>query len=192
MMNAGLILTNIQKHIQLNVNEQEYFINLLEEVKIDRNQKLLNQGDPCHHIYFVCEGLLRTFFINEKGKESTVMFATPDWWVTDMYCFLNSTEAMVNIQAVEKSTAFKLSKRQLDQLYIDIPAFNEFFRILMQNAYCREQLRMIKNLSLSALERYEQFVNSYPEIVSKVPQKQIASYLGITPEFLSSIRASRS
>lgn len=116
------------------------------------------------------------------------MFAVSDWWITDMYCFLNQLPAMVTIQAVESSSLLRLSKQQLDQLYLEVPKFNVFFRILMQNAYCREQLRIIQNLSLPAKERYELFVTKYPQIASKVTLKQTASYLGITPEFLSSIR----
>ena len=119
------------------------------------------------------------------------MFAVEGWWITDMHCFLNELSAMVSIQAVEESSVLRLSKHQLDQLYKDIPVFNKFFRILMQNAYCREQLRTIQNLSLPAAERYENFMAKYPRIVQKVPLKQIASYLGITPEFLSAIRAGK-
>ena len=143
----------------------------------------------CNHIYFVNQGVLRAFFLNPHGKESTIMFAIKGWWITDMYCFLNELPAMVNIQAVEKSSVLKLSKKNLDELYQNIPSFNEFFRVLMQNAYCREQLRMIQNLSLPSSERYKNFLHQYPQIANSVPLKQIAFYLGITPEFLSTIRA---
>ena len=119
------------------------------------------------------------------------MFATDGWWITDMYCFLNELPAHVSIQAVERSELLSLTRMALESLYEEIPAFNKFFRILMQNAYCREQLRMIQNLSLPAADRYENFLKKYPQIATKVPLKQIATYLGITPEFLSTIRAKR-
>ena len=96
---------------------------------------------------------------------------------------------MVNLQAIEASSYLKLSKKDLDSLYDDIPAFNKFFRILMQNAYCREQLRTFQNLSDPALHRYENFLAKYPQIANKITLKQLASYLGITPEFLSAIRS---
>lgn len=119
------------------------------------------------------------------------MFAVSDWWITDMYCFLNELPAMVNIQVVKDCSVLQLSKKDLDAIFKDIPKFNHFFRVLMQNAYCREQLRMIQNLSLPAKDRYYQFLEKYPQIASRVPLKQIASYLGITPEFLSAIRSKR-
>ncbi len=98
---------------------------------------------------------------------------------------------MVSIQAVKDCRLLKISLNDLNKLYDRIPAFNTFFRILMQNAYCREQLRMIQNLSIPAKARYENFLDKYPFIASAVPLKQIASYLGITPEFLSKIRSEK-
>jgi CRP-like cAMP-binding protein len=120
------------------------------------------------------------------------MFAIKDWWITDMFCFVNQQPAMLYIEAIENSCILKLKKEALDKLYIEIPKFERFFRVLMQNAYIREQLRVIQNLSLSAEERYNNFLVKYPQIVKQVTQKQIASYLGVTPEFLSSIRANQS
>jgi len=159
-----------------------------EEEHLTKNKFILRQGELCNYIKFVITGLLRAYYLNPEGKDSTVMFAVPDWWITDMHCFLNGLPAMVNIQVVEASSILKLSRENLDKLYDDIPKFNKFFRILMQNAYCREQLRIIQNLSLPAKERYYQFIKNYPQIANKVTLKQTASYLGITPEFLSSIR----
>jgi CRP-like cAMP-binding protein len=95
---------------------------------------------------------------------------------------------MMYIEALEDSSIHQLSKDGFDKLLFDVPKFERFFRILMQNAYTREQLRMIDNLSLSAEDRYESFLRKYPHIASVVTQKQIASYLGITPEHLSAIR----
>ena len=119
------------------------------------------------------------------------MFAIADWWITDMYCFINEQPAMLNIETVEDSLIFQLQKDELDKLYIRIPKFERFFRIIMQNAYIREQLRVIQNLSLSAEERYDHFLSKYPQVAKQVTGKQIASYLGITPEFLSAIRGQK-
>jgi len=116
------------------------------------------------------------------------MFAPADWWVTDMYCFLNGRKAMMTIEALEESAVFQMSRRQFDGLLERWPKFERWFRILMQNAYTREQLRAMDNLSLPAEERYASFVKKYPHIAGQVTQKQIASYLGITPDFLSSIK----
>ncbi|MGY0040545.1 Crp/Fnr family transcriptional regulator [Pedobacter sp. NJ-S-72] len=136
-------------------------------------------------------GTLRAYYLDKAGKESTIMFAVTDWWITDMFCFINQQPAMLTIEAVEESIIFQLSKADLDQLYNKIPKFERFFRVIFQNAYIREQLRTIENLSLSAEQRYNIFLNKYPQVVRQVTQKQIASYLGITPEFLSMIRGNK-
>lgn len=187
-MNTELIFSNIAKHISLDKGEQLHFASLLEEQLLPKNEYILRQGERCQQLYFVNSGILRAFYLNEQGKDATIMFAMKDWWITDMHCFLNELPAMVNIQVVESASVLGLSKEKLDRLYVEIPKFNTFFRILMQNAYCREQLRMMQRLSLQAKDRYQEFLEKYPHLASQVTLKQIASYLGVTPEFLSYIR----
>lgn len=187
----NLILSNIHKHIKLSKKEESFFLDLLVEHKICKKDFLQRAGDPCHHIHFVCEGILRAFFINKEGKEATIMFATADWWITDMDSFLNKNIADVSIQAVSDALVLSLSKTSFELLFDEVPAFNKFFRILMQNAYCREQRRSFQTLSMDAKERYNQFNERYPDVAKHVTQKQIASYLGITPEFLSYLRSQK-
>ena len=186
-----LILENVAKHITLHKEEVCYFISLLKEKKIPRKGMVLKERQICTNINFVNSGTLRAFYRDKAGKESTVMFAVSDWWVTDMFCFINQKPAMLNIEALEDSLILQLQKNDLEKLYIEVPAFERFFRIIMQNAYIREQLRVIQTISLSAEERYDNFLNKYPQVAAQVTQKQIASYLGITPEFLSIIRGNK-
>lgn len=187
-MTYDLILKNIAKHIDLNKEEENFFITLLKSKKIEKKTFILKEDEVCKYINFVNSGALRAFHIDKESKEATIMFAVTDWWVTDMFCFLNEKPAMMYIETIEDSTIFQLSKENLETLYKKVPKFERFFRILMQNAYTREQLRVIENLSLSAEDRYESFLIKYPHIAKTVTQKQIASYLGITPEFLSAIK----
>ena len=186
-----LILANVEKHISLEENEQAYFMGLLSEERVPKKEFILQEGQPCQYISFVNSGILRAYFLNKEGKESTIMFAMADWWITDMFCFIHQRPAMLNIQAVKDSRVLQLQKSQLEELYCKVPKFERFFRVIMQNAYVREQLRVIQNLSLPAEERYRSFLSSYPQLARHVTQKQIASYLGITPEFLSTIRGNR-
>jgi len=186
-----LILQNIARHITLNDEETTFFISLLKEQELTKKGFVLQEGQPCKCISFVNSGTLRAYFADKEGRESTIMFAVADWWITDMYCFVNQLPAMLHIEALEKSHILQLQKEGLDKLYVRVPKFERFFRILMQNAYTREQLRIIQNLSLTAEERYNNFLVKYPQIVKQVTQKQIASYLGITPEFLSAIRSNK-
>jgi CRP-like cAMP-binding protein len=184
-----LILQNISRHISLTNQEKSYFLSLLKEKKVAKKELILQQQQACKEINFVQTGILRAFHMDATGKESTIMFAVSDWWITDMYCFINQKPAMLNIEALEDSSVLQLQKHHLDDLYHKVPKFERFFRIMMQNAYIREQLRTIENLSLPAEERYYNFLQKYPEAVKRIRQKQIASYLGITPEFLSLIKS---
>lgn len=186
-----LILKNIARHISLNEVEVAYFCALLESKTLASKQFLLKEDQTCHYFNFVNTGTLRAYFLNKDGKESTIMFAMPDWWVTDMYGFEKAQPAMLNIVALEQSEILQLSKNNFELLVKEIPKFERFFRIIFQNAYIREQLRTIQNLSLTAAERYEKFIFKYPAVIQQVPQKQIASYIGVTPEFLSTIRSKR-
>ena len=188
-MEGVSILQNINRHISLSEEEIFYFSGLLKEKKLKKKDLLLVQGKPCREMYFVESGLLRAFYPDANQKESTIMFAPADWWITDMYCFLNQLPALLTIEAAKASSILCLRKKDLDNLYLRIPAFERFFRILFQHAYVREQLRVIENLSLTAYERYDRFMAKYPQIMRQVTQKQIASYLGVTPEFLSTVRS---
>ncbi len=185
------ILKNIAKHISLDEEETEYFTSLLQYKEIRKKDFLLKEGQSCKTISYVQSGALRAFYLDKEGKESTIMFAIHDWWITDMYCFVMDQPAMQNIIAIEDSCVLQLKKADLEMLYVNVPKFERFFRIIMQNSYIREQLRVLQNLSLSAEERYNIFINKYPQLIPHISQKQIASYLGITPEFLSTVRKNK-
>ena len=187
-MTHDLLLNHIAKHINLSSEEAEYVTSLFTFKSVSKKTLLLKEDQVCRHINYVHSGALRAYHVSVETKETTVMFAIADWWITDMFCFANTKPAMINIEAIEDSCILQLSKENLDKLFETLPKWERFFRILMQNAYIREQLRMIERLSLPAEERYDNFLAKYPLITKHISQKQIASYLGITPEFLSSIR----
>lgn len=191
-MTYDLLLANIAKHIQLTEEEVAYVTSLVTFKQVAKKQSLLQEGQVCRYINYVHSGALWAYYSDKENKEVTVMFAVADWWITDMFCFVNAKPAMMYIEAIEDSCIFQLSKENLDNLFQTLPKWERFFRVLMQNAYIREQLRMMETLSLSAEERYDKFIAKYPQIVKQVTQKQIASYLGITPEFLSAIRKKKS
>ena len=188
-LHTDLILSNIAKHIILDQTEIGFFLSLLGIKELKKKELLLKAGEPCTTINYVHSGALRAFYRDDDEKESTIMFAVADWWITDMPCFIGQTPAMINIEAISTSYILQLSKGDMDSLYIKIPKFERFFRILMQNAYIREQLRILQSLSLPAEVRYNNFLKKYPSIVQYATQKNVASYLGITPEFLSVIRS---
>jgi CRP-like cAMP-binding protein len=186
-----LILSNVAKHITLDDKETSGFTSLLRKISVAKKDVLLRQGEICKNIYFVNSGALRAYYSDKHDKETTIMFGVADWWITDMYSFLNRQPALMHLEALEASEVLELSRSNMDRLYVDVPKFERFFRIIIQNAYVREQVRVIQDLSMTAEERYWIFLKKYPQIAKRVTQKQITSYLGITPEFLSAIRARR-
>ena len=182
------ILNNVSKHIQLSDDERSYFVSVLKEKEISRKEFLLKEGEVAKNIYFIHSGALKSYYLDAQSDENIIMLAIDDWWITDMYSFALGKPAMQNIAAIEDCKLFQLGKNDFDKLLIRVPVFERFFRILMQNAYIREQLRIIQNLSLPAEERYLNFLKKYPHLVQRVTQKQIASYIGVSPEFLSAMR----
>ena len=182
------LFANIQKHIDLNALDIKYLKSIFSIKEIKKKELVLSQGQVCKKLFFVEQGSLRAFNSNEAGKEATLMFAVKDWWITDIYCFANQKPAMLSLEALEDSRVVVLDFNAFEILLQRLPKFERFFRILFQNAYAREQLRILDAISLATEERDRRFVTKYTQIVEKVTQKQIATYLGVTPEFLSSVK----
>ncbi|HEX5025424.1 MAG TPA: Crp/Fnr family transcriptional regulator [Agriterribacter sp.] len=184
-MKHELLLQNIAKHINLTGEEETYFISLLQHKKIKRRQYLFHEGDISKFQAFVVDGCLRSYSIDKNGFEHVLQFAPPGWWIGDMKSFLKQQPGTLYIDAIEDSEVILLFKSDLEKLYSTVPKFERFFRILAENALATYQHRLINNLSLPAKERYENFCRLYPSLIQRLPQKQIAAYIGVTPEFLS-------
>lgn len=186
-----LILQNIGKHIELTIEEQSHFLSLLGSKSIARKGFLLKEKEVCRHSAFVVSGCLRGFTVDANGFEHVLQFAPPDWWIADMYSLLSGKPGQLNIDALEVTEVFLLAKTDQEQLYRDIPKFERFFRIITEKSLVTSRQRVLDNMSLSAKDRYEQFCRQYPTLIHSIPQKQIAAYIGVTPEFLSKLRSKR-
>jgi CRP-like cAMP-binding protein len=185
---SNLILQNLSKHITLTDEEKKIFCSSFKIKKVKRHQFLGEAGEVSRYQNFVTKGCLRSYYIDENGFEHNVQFAIEDWWIGDMASFVTKKPALLFIEALEDSEVMQLDNSSLDELYLSIPKLERFFRILLQNAFISFEQRIISVISKTAEERYLEFSNKYPQLEQRLPQVHIASYLGITPEFLSKIK----
>lgn len=185
---SQLLLENIEQHISLSDEEKEVLLSFFKVKKLRKRQYFLQEGDVSKHSAFILSGCLRSYFVDENGLEHILQFAVEDWWITDMMSIITQNPSKLNIDAVEDSEMLIITRENQEELLKKIPQFERYFRIKTESGLAHLQSRLLENLSLPAKERYTNLLKKYPKIVEKVPQKQIASYLGITPEFLSKIR----
>lgn len=188
-MQTALILANIRKHIDLQEDEADFFGSLLKEKAVKRKQHLLRENEVCYHSIFVNTGCLRGYTLDKNGYEHILQFAPPGWWIADMYSMLTGQSGELYIEALEKTEVLLLHVEDRDRLMREIPKFERFFRIIIENSLITFRQRLMENLGLPARERYQNFCKRYPTLIECLPQKQIAGYIGVTPEFLSKIRA---
>ncbi|MFD1315809.1 Crp/Fnr family transcriptional regulator [Namhaeicola litoreus] len=154
-----------------------------------KGQYIVQQGDFCNTTNFIISGCTKTFVIDEEGQEHIIMFSIENWWTSDLGSFVSRNPADYHIQCMEPTEVIQFTYENLQLLYQEVPKLNVFFRILLEKALVAAQKRIIRNFSLTAKERYLAFKSLYPEIDSRIPQYMIASYLGITKEFLSKIKS---
>jgi CRP-like cAMP-binding protein len=181
----SLLLGHIARHIDLTAEEQADLIATLHSRKIKKKQYLTQEGDIAKGPVFVTKGILRSYSLDKNGFEHVIQFAPPGWWIGDMGSFVKQQPGILYCDALEDSEVLWLWKSDLEQLYHRIPKLERFFRILAENAIAGYQARLVSILSLPAVERYAAFCHQYPTLIDCLPQKQVASYIGVTPEFLS-------
>ncbi|WP_144214146.1 Crp/Fnr family transcriptional regulator [Flavobacterium anhuiense] len=185
---SEIFKNHIAKFARVTDEEFSQILTFFDTKKAAKKENLLQQGELCRHHYFVLEGLLRKFFINEKGSEQTTEFAVETWWLTDNYAYENQLPTEFFIQAVEKTTILYITAEKQQQLLKEFPAMERYFRFVYQRAYAAAQKRIQFLFSFSKEEFYFQAVRNHPDFIQRVPQYLIASYLGFTPEYLSEIR----
>ena len=188
-MSVDLVLQNVGRHIKLTAKEQGVFTELLRPQLYKRKGFVLREGEVSRDSVFVLDGALKGYTLDKHGSEHVLQFAVQGWWIADMYSLISGKAGTLNIEALVDTSVLLLARDDQQSLYERVPKFERFFRILTENSLVSSQQRIINNLSLTAEERYIHFTEKYPLILECAPQHSIASYLGITPEFLSKIRA---
>ena len=183
-----LLRAHILKRVKLTDEEFTRATTFFIPKKLRKHQFLLQEGEVSKHLAFVLKGCLRCYSVDDKGEEHIVQFAIEDWWISEPYSALTGEPSEYNIDAIEDSEILLLERDSERRLLEEIPKFERLFRLLLENRFVANQRRINAALSTSAEERYLSFLKIYPDIARRVPQSQIASYLGFTPQSLSRIR----
>jgi len=182
------ILQHIGRRVSLNEEESTYIASTFSIRELLPRQYLLAQGEICRYESYVSEGFLRSFYVDTNGDEHTLHFAKEDWWISDLTSFIRQQPATRNIIAVEKSVVLQIEIEKREALMQHVPKMERFWRILNEHASMAQDERILNNISMSGVERYQALLKKYPDIEQRLPQKHIASFLGMTPVFLSQIR----
>ncbi|MEM9544730.1 MAG: Crp/Fnr family transcriptional regulator [Bacteroidota bacterium] len=187
-MNYKSFLDNINQKTQLTEDEEFILISKLKQRTYLKGQYIIQQDDIYRYQTFVVSGKVRTFYLDNDGNEHIVAFGIENWWVGDICSFTTQTPAEFNSQCLEKTEVIQIAFEDMEDLYREVPKLERYFRITIQKAYGNMSKRIVRNHSMPAKDRYLYFLETYPEIAQRVPQYMLASYLGITKEFLSRMR----
>ena len=187
-MNTKSLIDYFNQFLPLTEEEKAFVGEVFNERKIRKRQYILQEGDICKHNTFVVEGCFRMYTVDEKGKEHNLQFAIENWWIGDIGSFHSEEPSKLYIEALENSIILQINKEDQLKLFIDHPKFNRIFRVFTENALVSAQRRILQNISSTAEERYLDFLKRYPYFFNRISNVQIASYMGVTPEFLSTIR----
>ena len=176
------------KDLNLSDKDLNFLFSIFKEEVFDKGSYILNTNEQIKHQYYVLNGCLRTFFIDEAGKEHTIQFAVNDWWITDYISYFLEEESILTIEAIEKSVLLRVEKKDFEEALARIPQIERFIRKKVERFMAKSQKRTLQALSQSAKQRYHNFSKAYPNIEQHVKNYHIASYLGIASQSLSRIR----
>jgi len=180
---------SVARFIQLTAEELELFHSLLQFKKIKKKQFLLQEGEVCDFEAYLLKGCCRSYYLDKEGTETILLFAVEDWWVSDLSSFSEQAPSNMFIETVEDCEMLLINYANKMQLFEQVPKFEKFYRLLVQRSLGVLQKRFYASVSQTAEERYLAFMEKYPHIVQRVPQHQIARYIGVSPEFLSKVRS---
>ncbi len=188
MKEYSTILNNIRRYVNLTSEEEEKFVSIIKTSRVKKKQFIIQPGFVCQSRTYIVEGAFRVFYLDDEGKEHTVSIGVEDWFVTDFFSYINQEPAMNFAEAIEDSVIFQMRHKDIEPLCKEIHGLSEYFRLTTEKAFAFSRRRVISSISMTAEQRYDEYAEKYPHIISRVPQYILASYLGMSPEFLSKIR----
>lgn len=186
-----LLRDSIERYRKLSDEQFNRLMKSAIERKYKKGQFIVHEGAAVRKTHFIRKGAAIAYFIDHNGAEHLIQFAIEGWWISDIHSYISGANALLNVQAIEDVELYEFSFDELQQIYQSIPEIQSYFLTITQNAFATFQQRVLHNLSLSAEQRYENFIQRYPKLELRFPQKLIASYLGISAEFLSKIKKRR-
>ncbi|MEH6536232.1 MAG: Crp/Fnr family transcriptional regulator [Psychroserpens sp.] len=178
----------INNYVALTEEERKIILSKVSLRKYLKGQYVVQQGDVCRYSGFIISGCTRTFYVDDDGEEHIVMFSIENWWASEIGSFVSQKPSDYNVQCIEDTELIQLLFEDQEELFKAVPKLERFFRLILEQAFVASQKRIVSSFSLSAKDQYIQFTKQYPEIEKRIPQYMVASYLGITKEFLSKIK----
>lgn len=185
---SELLYKNISDRIDISCEEIDKFKNYFKTGTVKKKKHLFNLGEVCKYMYFVEKGLLREYYLDEKGEDITIQFGFEEHWVGDLYSYFSGEKSNLNLESLENTQFLYITRDDFERALLAIPKLERFFRVLIQKAYVTTQQRLTRSFTEDAAKRYYNLVKRRPDIISRVPQYHIASFLGIKPQSLSRIR----
>ena len=183
------LIEHFKNYIPLDEEEKQLFEGRVTQRNIKRRQMILQESFVCKHYSFVVKGCFRMYGVDAKGAEHNIQFAAENDWIADIGSFHTGKSSRLFIEAVEPSLILQIEKQDLYFLYRSVPKLDRIFKVIVENKFVELQNHVLQNISSTAQERYLNFLEQYPQLALRLPNTQIASYIGITPEFLSKIRS---
>jgi len=178
----------IFKEVSLTDSDAEMISAKFKEIQVPKGRIILSAGQFVPYQYYVQSGCLRTYFLDTYGKEHTIQFAVSDWWISDYTAFFTGAQSILYIECIQNAVIYQISKESMEKLYLEVPLIETFFRIKMERFFASFQKRTLSDLAMSAKDKYNRFLQTYPQIEQMIKNYHLASYLGITTESLSRIR----
>jgi CRP-like cAMP-binding protein len=180
-----LLRQQIEKITPLTDAEYNYIESFFTPKKLRKHQVLMQEGDAVMHDYFVLDGCLKASHTDELGKEYILQFAVADWWITDYAAYFKQLPATIRIEALEDCNLLSLPLLNREKLCADMHKMEHFFRKKSSAGYVALQQRILSLLNSNAKQRYEEFIQLYPQLLQRLSKTLIASYVGVSRETLS-------